>query len=34
MKLFPFAKAEPVFPPNQMPQPVTEETPKVGKIRL
>ena len=28
------AKTEPVFTPSQMPQPVTGQTPKVGKIRL
>ena len=28
------AKAEPVFTPNQLPQPVNGQTPKVGKIRL
>ena len=28
------ARTEPVFTPSQMPQPLTEQTPKVGKIRL
>ena len=28
------AKTEPVFTPSQMPQPITEQTPKVDKIRL